>query len=597
MVRPIYRDGTCGHGGTQRPWVWLWLTLLMLYSGVGLAATIEVSLDRNPVPLDESFTLIFSADAAPDDDPDFSILDKDFDVLGQSQSNQFSLNNGRSSRRIEWQVNVMAKHAGTLEIPPVPFGKDHSDPFRVTVTQGPAKHSRNDEVFIEVEADPKNPYVQAQVIYTVRVLSRIAFGEARLSTPEAADTLVEKLGDGQAPSSIALRNGVQYKMTEIRYALFPQKSGPLRIEPMRLEMQVTGGGRSMFNSFFNQQTRTQRVNSEALTLDVRPVPLEFKGKQWLPAEYVEIEDSWAKTLPKTMAGEPITRTLTIKAQGTTVGLLPELSAKAAPDTDAIKQYPDQPSQSEGKPLSGLSSLRQEKTALIISRAGNYRTPALEIPWWNIRTDRLEIARIPARELNVQASPVYLPTNEISQGVADTTTAKPAITHPAGNQPLQPMSQAGSGQPTSQTSDYWFWLAMIFGLGWFITGIAWWWFTRRGNILKEEIPIMQAQAVSGRDSLSAIRDACANNDPQAAYKALSDWDSKYRPAASNPFSSDGSLARETRLLLSSLYGKQLSHWEGQGLWEAYSRYIGDGIVKQNTIKNINNPLPPINKLDA
>ena len=36
-----------------------------------LAADIKVSVDRNPVSLDESFKIIFTATQSPDNDPDF----------------------------------------------------------------------------------------------------------------------------------------------------------------------------------------------------------------------------------------------------------------------------------------------------------------------------------------------------------------------------------------------------------------------------------------------------------------------------------------------------------------------------------------------
>ncbi|BBL73854.1 BatD family protein [Methylomagnum ishizawai] len=555
MVNPM----ATGKRATLRHWLWLG-PLLALYAGLGLAARIEVSLDRNPVPLGESFTLIFSADASPDDDPDFSALEQDFEVLGQSQSNQYSLNNGHASHRIEWQVSVMAKHAGNLTIPPIAFGKDRSEPFSVTVAPGPAKrrNSGDGEVFMEVEAEPKNPYVQAQVIYSVRVLSRIAFGDARLSTPEAADTLVERLGDGQSPSSIVTRNGVQYKMTEIRYALFPQKSGPLRIEPMRLEMQVAGGSRSMFNAFLNPQTRTQRIASEALTLEVRPVPAEFKGRHWLPAGHLELEDSWAKNPPKTMAGDPLTRTLTLKAQGATVGLLPEISATATALPDAIKQYPDQPIQNEEKSISGLIGIRQEKTAMMASKPGTYTIPALEIPWWNTLENRMETARIPERTLTVQAAA----TRQIPETPAPTGEAsKPSRTTEPPNAALP--------ATVSQTSGPWFWLVFLFGFGWISTGLAWW-LSKRSN-RKPSIPVNSDGGIPTHKLVLAIEHACKTNDAVAARKALSDWVNNHRPR-SEPQHYGSRLAKEIKLLDQCLYGRGQSAWEGQGLWQSFRDHI-------------------------
>ena len=112
---------------------WL-LASLLLWAHPAFAAQIELTLDRNPVPLNESFTLTFTANESPDDDPDFSPLQANFEVLNQSQSSQMSIVNGRATRDISWQVQVMAKKSGTLEIPAIAFGRDTSKPFAVTIT-------------------------------------------------------------------------------------------------------------------------------------------------------------------------------------------------------------------------------------------------------------------------------------------------------------------------------------------------------------------------------------------------------------------------------------------------------------------------------
>ena len=92
--------------------VFFLLLLLILAPQSTLAADINVSVDRNPVSLDESFQIIFTATESPDDDPDFSPLEQDFSILNQSNSSSSSWINGKSSKTIQWTLNVMAKQAG-----------------------------------------------------------------------------------------------------------------------------------------------------------------------------------------------------------------------------------------------------------------------------------------------------------------------------------------------------------------------------------------------------------------------------------------------------------------------------------------------------
>ncbi|TAL51743.1 MAG: protein BatD, partial [Methylovulum sp.] len=90
------------------------------------AAQINASVDRNPVNIDESFQITFTATDTPDGEPDFSPLEQDFSILSQSQSSSSSWVNGQSSNTIQWIVNVIAKNSGSLVIPAIQFGADSS---------------------------------------------------------------------------------------------------------------------------------------------------------------------------------------------------------------------------------------------------------------------------------------------------------------------------------------------------------------------------------------------------------------------------------------------------------------------------------------
>lgn len=55
------------------------------------AATITAQLDQSPVPVNQSFQLTYSVQGSADGDPDFSPIQKDFQVLGRSQSTQMEI--------------------------------------------------------------------------------------------------------------------------------------------------------------------------------------------------------------------------------------------------------------------------------------------------------------------------------------------------------------------------------------------------------------------------------------------------------------------------------------------------------------------------
>jgi hypothetical protein len=431
--------------------------------------------------------------------------------------------------------------------------------LQVIGSPSPTTGGSGEDLFLEVEAEPKNPYVQAQVIYTVRVLSRIHLSGANLSEPSADDALVQKLGNDRRYSTH--RNGFQYTAIERKYAIFPQKSGTLLLEPLTLEARSAASGRSIFNQFFNHSARILRAHSESVRLDVQPIPAVFSGKHWLPAEHVEIEDSWSRNAPQTTAGEPITRTITVRADGATVGLLPELEAQASrPSPSDIKRYPDQPLLNEEPLATGLTSVRQEKIALIPARSGTYRLPPIEIPWWNTKTERMEIARLPARTLSV------LPGTQPPE-VA--TPSVPAIGPEPSETPAKPeFSPLGKAQPAS---GIWFWLTLVFGLGWLGTAAAWW-LSRRSR--KAPAARLPDDSQSERAAVDALKTACQKHDAVGARQALLNWARQRWPSAHPMGLEDlerrcnGELSLEIKRLNRALYRDPESGWQGQTLWATF-----------------------------
>jgi hypothetical protein len=374
----------------------LFVVLIMLntlsgFAREAIAAQINVTTDRNPVSIDDSFRIIFTASESPDDDPDFSPLEQDFDILGQSSSSNSSWINGKSSKTIQWTLTVMAKQASSLIIPSIKFGDDTSQTATILVTRGTAnKDMKTDkDLFLDVGATPENPYVQAQILYTLKLYTRIDIAQARMNEPELDDAVIEKLGEDSNYNTLV--NGVNYSVTERKYAIFPQKSGKMTIKPLVLTAEVLTNSRPSFNGFFSPQiTKTKRVESKAVTLNVKPVPSGFTGQHWLSAEELHLKQEWSGDIRQMKAGEPVTRTLTLLAKGTTVGQLPELNS--AKIDDQLKTYPDQPVLQEQKKPDGIIAFREEKIALIPSKSGDYVLPAIEIPWFNTQNQKMEIAK-------------------------------------------------------------------------------------------------------------------------------------------------------------------------------------------------------------
>ena len=118
----------------------LFLFLLLMVSGLAEAA-INVTIDRQPVHVNESFQLFFEASESPDDDPDFSLLQQHFIILNTSQNSQISIINGDYKRSIKWTLQLMPKQVGEIIVPAISFGDDKTEPFQVSVNPAPQSSS------------------------------------------------------------------------------------------------------------------------------------------------------------------------------------------------------------------------------------------------------------------------------------------------------------------------------------------------------------------------------------------------------------------------------------------------------------------------
>jgi len=537
MVRKIY------------PWL---LALIFLFATSSQAA-VTARVDRNTVQISDSFRLILESDQSVAESPDFSPLQEDFDILGTSKSTNINLINGKFRRSSTWVLDLMARREGALTIPAVIIGREFSEPVNITVksVETTSGGTGADEVLLEVEVDNHAPYVQGQVIYTVRFMRRVPIDNASLTEPRVTggDVVIERLGDDVAYET--RRDGNRIAVIERRYALFPQNSSKFTIEPLLFEGRITDN-----RSFgFGGRGRIVRVRSDAIEIEARPVPSGFTGSTWLPAKRLLLVESAPDNNPEYRAGEPFTRTLTLQATGLGSSQLPEIGALAPPD---IKQYPDQPVLENRFGDDGMVAKRQEKIALIPSAPGMFTLPAIEIPWWNTQTDRMEIARLPARTIEV------LPA--LGAPVASQPAAPDAADEPSVN------TEALSPAPAPSTGmNAWTWLSVALGVGWLATVLGWLW--SRQHAVKK--PATRQTPPSQKKLSAAINAACTNNDADAAKQALLDWAALQWPGSQVHSLGDlaarldGELQQQVHHLSQVLYSGTNRNWdEGTLLLRAF-----------------------------
>ena len=528
------------------------IALLALACAPAVAAGIRVSVQPIDPIVNESFRLVFTADSKVDAEPDFSELRSVVDVIGRNRQTSIQWINGRNSSTTTWVLDVLVRTAGDVTIPAVRFGRDRSPPMTVSVRAVAAGGVADDAgLLLEIEVDNDAPYVQEQVILTARLLRRVELNDANLTDPATdADAIIKRLGKDSTYQT--LRGQKRYEVFERRYAVFPQTSGTMTIDPLVLTTQIVQSARSLFDPF-RQSVKTRRVESNAIALDVQPIPAGYTGSTWLPARRLSLRDDWSPDAAEITAGEPLTRTVFLWADGLNAGQLPEI---AMPLPDGLKSYPDQAQTSEQQTEDGFTAIRQRKYAIIASESAEIVFPAITVQWWNTATDTPEVARLAERRLVVRAPPTRGPaaTPAPSPAPAAQTAATPA--------PAVPARVFGAGLPL---------LTAIGFAGWLLTAIAWWWRARRR-------PLIEDSGSGAADTLSRARrdviGACRAADARGVRQALVAWGrlAFTRPALGT-LGELGTLVGEPlkdeiRLLDAALYGPRDAAWDPAALREAF-----------------------------
>jgi hypothetical protein len=518
------------------------------------AGTFTAQVDRTRIVEGETVTLELSASGVEQGNPDLEPLSADFDIVGQSQGSQINIINGNSSSSREWRLALLPKHGGQLKIPALRLGALRSDPIAIEVTRAETSTSgaasADRPVMIEVETDTEQPYVQGQVIYRVRILSRAPLHEASLSEPNAGDAIVEQLGDDKRYTT--RRNGTTYQVVEQRYAVFPQHSGELDIESPMLAAAVPvrgGQGHSLRERFFGgdpfadinkmlgrqpgagfpdiggmfEETRPVRLRGRTITLEVQPQPTGVRGA-WLPAKNLTLTENWSPDPPVFRVGEPVTRSVTLTAEGLSTAQLPDLTPPAA---SAFKVYPDQAQNDTRAQGDALIATRTQKAALVPTTAGKVTLPEVTIPWWDTTARKTRVATLPAREVEVLpalagVNPPEPVAATVPDEAVDISDRLPII---AGSEEHTVTATGTSTTELLTHSGYWPWIATATTVGWLVTLLLWVrnrshhvagtnpGFNNSGGPTRRENPAQYR---------SRLREACLSNDPKAARTALLNW---------------------------------------------------------------------------
>lgn len=373
------------------------LGFLLMVTGLNVyAGNLTASVDRDELGLEETFTLTLRYDEQINTTPDYELLRKDFDILNTQSGTQMSIINGSMEASTEWKIALAPKRIGKLLIPSFTIDGAISDAIEMTI-EGKSKSPQNTDnnVTVEVETSKDTSFVQEQIIVTLRLYTTVGLNGIEVQPLQVKDALVVNIDEKQYQTKI---NGRPGAVVETRYAVFPQQSGELIIPSMLYQVSINSGQRDLWDRFYgNGQNNVLRLRTDEQRINVLPAPTTVNAAEWLPALDVTLSEHWSTNTSSLTVGEPITRSITIKADGLTAGQINPL--QLAP-IDGLTFYNDQAQTDDQKSTNGVEGSRIETIAIVPTKAGHFTLPEIKVNWWDTKTNSIRTATLPAVSLSV-----------------------------------------------------------------------------------------------------------------------------------------------------------------------------------------------------
>ncbi|CAK9888290.1 MULTISPECIES: BatD family protein [Pseudomonas] len=520
------------------------------------AAALLASVDRTRLNAGETLELTLETqDVTQFGKPDLTPLDASFEVRGTRQVN--SLNSlDENSANTRWIITLLPRQSGSVEIPALQLGEVHSQPISLQIQANEVSSENHGPVFIDASLDQPEVYVQAQAVLTLSIYHSVPlYDDSSLSPLQLDNAKVEPLGESRTFEKVI--DGVRHGVIEMRYAIYPQQSGDLKIPA--LTFSATAAQNDAEQELNTPRAGKQvQVSSTPLVLTVEPIPADYPADTpWLPANSLTLEEHWSPdpAQQQTQIGDSLTRTVILQAEGLSSAQLPPLPGT---EVTGLRRYPDQPQLRNQVNDRGLLGVREEREALVPTHAGRLELPSQEVVWWNTREDHLERSNLPARSLQIQDNPAL-------------SGDKPASVDPL----------------TVQTYLLWPWQLSTLVLALTtLLGFALWWRAR-----SQPAVLRAAQTgPSPRTLLDDLKRACQANDPQATRQALDAWARQQPETLAEMAARFVPLSDALDGLNGALYSESGQYWQGEELWRAIGTIPAAEQVQP--AQSENGSLPPL-----
>lgn len=319
-----------------------------------------------------------------------------------------SVINGVATSTKGFRFTLEATKAGRIEIPAVQLASGGeryaTQPIVLDVQadqQNTASRRGEENIYVQLELSEDQPYVGEQIIAEVVLyfhsdLSIISYQPAAAWRTEGF--WMERLDeDGGPRAESMMKNGIPFRRAVLmRYALFPTRSGTLRLGEYELRTNVRatqrfGDTRRFFGS---NRRRALDISSEDMQIEVRPLP-EPRPEGFTGAVG---QFSVERLIPETevIIGEP----LEIETRFTGTGNINLINKPQYEVPARFEAFRPSENTRLNKSNSGIRGRKQFTDIFIARRVGSVELAEKRVHWFDPDGERYRYVDLPAVMLEV-----------------------------------------------------------------------------------------------------------------------------------------------------------------------------------------------------
>lgn len=236
---------------------------------------------------------------------------------------------------------------------------------------------------LTVKTSMLDPLFGEQVLLVIELKHQHAIADETISLPPLDQFDVVPIHEERR----TIDNDTDVRKLSWRYLIHPRASGEIILGSVHWSGTMV-------------RSRTQRGKfertSDPIKFNVKPVQVE-NDDWWLPSTAVTISEQWSLDVKTLSAGDEVLRTITVVADGVIASQLPivkPLQSRAI-QTDLIKTHAEHKLINERTQATGVYTFRVTAMSPIPVFLDTVR-----VPWWNVNTDEMKQAILPARRINV-----------------------------------------------------------------------------------------------------------------------------------------------------------------------------------------------------